>query len=326
MSAVSDTDHDVLQWPYVLLPLSSAVFAIGYVLYLSESAPALFGLFPRSEVRLVLSQLSIALFAAYIVVILVTRTIAAVPVSEYPASSRDAATDATRNAATDTDSGPDVASEPDGTQRAGDSTGVDAGTQVAAMNQFTQALDEHLAMLCAWYVAAHADLPADPPASYHALLSDEFAETVRQLDFSTGYDAGGSRPTTWLSWSAVRLGEFRRETMAILAVHSDALDPAVTEQLHTLVNSRLTKRVITADEADLPTEPALLLFPDTDTDDPLAAHLDTLRDILALHETQGTSSVTPIHEQDCWTTDHDPQPGVARADPDTDDEQYYKLF
>jgi hypothetical protein len=317
MAAPSDFDHDAMRWPYTLLPLSSAVFAIGYVLYLSEAAPALFGLFPRSEVRLVLSQLSIALFAAYVVVVLLTRTITTAPVAE--------GSDTGSNSGADPQRDPDIASERDRT-RGGDGTTAATGAQAAAMNQFTQALDEHLAMLCAWYVAAHGDSSPDPPASYHALLSDGFAETVRELDFSTGYDAGGSRPTTWLSWSAVRLGEFRRETMAILAVHSDRLDPAVAEQLHTLGNSRLTKRVITADEADLPTEPALLLFPDTDGDDPLAEHLDTLRDTLALHETQGSSSVTPIHEQDLWAADSDPQPGVARADPDTDDEQYYKLF
>ena len=321
MPSSPDFDPRVFEWPYVLLPLSSGVFGLGYVLYLFESAPALVGLFPRSEVRFVLSQLSIALFAAYLVVVFVTRTVteSSDTASDSGADSRESHQPA-GNSSADGDS-----ADAPTTRSAADSAATPVEPQTAAMNQFTQALDEHLAMLCAWYVAANDDPPEEPPASYRALFADDFAATVRRLDFSTAYDAGGSKPTTWLSWSAVRLGEFRRETMAIIDIHSAALDPSVVEQLHTLGNSRLTKRVITADEADLPTEPALLLFPD-DTDDPPSAHLDTLRDVLAIHETQGSSAVTPIHEQDCWTADRYPREGVARAAADSDDEQYYKLF
>ena len=220
----------------------------------------------------------------------------------------------------------DLSSDIGNMQGADDSTATGVGTQAAAMNQFTQVLDEHLGMLCEWYVASHTDLPSNPPTSYQALFSGDFAETVRQLDFSTNYDAESSRSTTWLSWSAIQLNEFRNETMAISDEHSDSIDSAVTEQLRALVNSRLTKHVITADEADIPTDSALLLFSEADGYDPLATHLDMLNDILVLHGTQISASVTPIHERDCWDADHGPQPGVANADPDTDNEQSYELF
>jgi hypothetical protein len=206
------------------------------------------------------------------------------------------------------------------TQSVDDNGGVDRETVSATMNQFSEALDEHLAMLSSWYIAANPDHSATPPSSYQALLSDEFAETVRQLDFSADYDAGGSRPTTWLSWSAVQLYEFRHKTTEIIADHGNDMQPEVTEKLHALVNSRLTKRVITVGEAGIPMNPSLLLSTEGDSESPLTAHLDILHDVLALHEAHGLSSITPIHQQNCWDTDHCPQPGVARANFDTDDD------
>lgn len=337
MQATPDLSDDLLQWPYLSLLLSSLAFGVVYLLYLFEIAPTLIGIFPRREITFLLGQLSVSLFAAYLVVVFVTRS-DVISTSPQPPAQPDRPATAARSVGNGgTDVADDTGSDIDGD--IGSDIDDDAADEnhrsdedrarEAALTQFTQALDEHLAMLCAWYIAAHPEPPAEPPASYEAFFEGEFAEIVRRLDFSTPHDAPGSPDATWLAWSALRLTEFRRETMAIIEVHAGSIEPTVTERLHNLANSRLTKRVITADEADLPghlpADTALLLFTDADSDDPLEAHLDILREVLATHETDAASSLTPIGDRDCWAGES-PDPGVAWAAPDSDAEQYYKLF
>lgn len=338
MQATPDLSDDLLQWPYLSLLLASVGFAVAYFLYLFEIAPSLIGVFPRREITFLLGQLSVSLFAAYLVVVFVTRSDAVSTAPQPPAQPDRSAPAAPNVGSKEADVADDIAADTGSDGDIGSDIDADAADESersdkdkareAALTQFTQALDEHLGMLCAWYVAAHPEPPAEPPASYDALFGGEFAETVRRLDFATPY-AAGSPDATWLAWSALRLTEFRRETMAIIEVHAGSIEPTVTERLHNLANSRLTKRVITADEADLPghlpADTALLLFAAADRDDPLQAHLDILHDVVATHKSDSASSLTPIHERDCWGKDES-QAGVAWAAPDSDAEQYYKLF
>ena len=308
MDAIVDSEYDLLQWPASTLLAASVAFGLGYLLYGFGYAPPLLGVFARTEVTFLFGQFSVALFAAYLVVVFVTGPIhdGAVPTAAGAAAADDSLSASQAN----------------------------DDTLETAMTQLTQPLDDHLSMLCAWYVAAHPAPPAEPPASYTALFDDEFAEVVRRLDFSTDYEPGGVTDPTWLAWSVVGLAEFRRETMAVLDVHSESLTPDTAAQLHTLSNSRLTKRVLTADEADLlghiPATAALLLFSNdgdtADDTDPLAAHLDTLQEVLALHERHSSRPLTPIENRDCWATDQLPTHGIARAAADNDDERYYKLI
>ncbi|RJX42006.1 hypothetical protein DM826_10115 [Halonotius aquaticus] len=339
MQATPELSDDLLQWPYLSLLVSSVAVGVVYLLYLFELAPTLIGVVPRSQLIFLSGQLSVTLFGAYLVVVFVDRSATAAPDTGQSTARSDTSGGAVRHAA-DAQQHSDGDSDADNTDRDGEATdiGDDGGsgdnsddensTHETAMTQFTQALDEHLGMLCAWYVAAHPDSIGEPPASYDALFDGDFAETVRRLDFAAPHE-GEPHDGTWIAWSAVRLTEFRRETMAIIDVHSDSIDPTVGASLHNLANSRLTKRVITADEAalpdHLPADTALVLFTEADSDDPLHAHLELLREMLATHETHSAMAVTPPAERDCWSGDN-PEAGVARANAAGDAEQYYKLF
>ena len=335
MQATAELSDDLLQWPYLSLLVSSVAVGVVYLLYLFELAPTLIGVVPRSQLTVLLGQLSVTLFGAYLVVVFVDRSTAATPDSQQSIAQSNNQGGAVRHAG-------DAEHGSDGDTDANDSKGIDEGgnsttgdgntdensTRETAMTQFTQALDEHLGMLCAWYVAAHPESTVTPPTSYDALFDGDFADTVRRLDFAAPH-TGGPQDGTWIAWSAVRLTEFRRETMAIIDVHSESIDPTVGGKLHTLANSRLTKRVLTAEEAalldHLPADTALVLFTETDGTDPLHAHLELVREMLAIHDTHSATSITPIGERDCWSGDS-PEVGVARANPDADAEQYYKLF
>jgi len=322
MQATPQLSDDLLQWPYLSLLASSVAVGVVYLLYLFELAPALIGVVPRSQLTVLLGQLSVTLFGAYLVVIFIDRSMATPDPGQSTARS-----DTSGGAGQHVDS-TGQRRDVDNDGSTGDNSGDESSTRETAMTQFTQALDEHLGMLCAWYVAASPDSTDEPPASYDALFDGDFAETIRRLDFAAPYE-GGSYERTWIAWSAVRLSEFRRETMAIIDVHSDSVKPTVGASLHTLANSRLTKRVITAEEAalpgHLPTDTALVLFTETNGDDPLHAHLELLGEILAMHETHSATSLTPISERDCWSGDS-PKAGLARAQADSDAERYYKLF
>ena len=330
MQATPQLSDDLLQWPYLSLLASSVAVGIVYLLYLFELAPTLIGVVPRSQLTVLLGQLSVTLFGAYLVVVFIDRSAAATPDALQSTARSDSPNGAVRHtgSAGRRSDGDNEATDVGGDSGTDDDSSDENSTHETAMTQFTQALDEHLGMLCAWYVAAHPDSTGEPPASYDALFDADFAETVRRLDFAAPHE-GGPRNGTWIAWSAVRLSEFRRETMAIIDVHSDSIEPAVGASLHNLANSRLTKRVITAEEAalpdHLPADTALVLFTETNGDDPLHAHLELLREMLATHETHSATSVTPIGERDCWSGSS-PEAGVARANAADEAEQYYKLF
>lgn len=342
MDATPEGDLPLFRWPSLGLLLSSLAVGIAYLLYLFDLAPALVGVFPRRAVTFLLGQLSVSLFAAYLVVVFVTRSPATAG-QAIPADPRPAAPTGRRSMAqsgrSSTDEAADDDTGPGDRREAGDTavSGADADgdddsggptPRQAAMTQFTQALDEHLGVLCAWYVAAHPEPAIEPPASYEALFAADFGEVVRRVDFATPHPAGPP-DGTWLAWSAIRLREFRRETMAIIDVYSASVEPTVVAALHNLANSRLTKRVLTAEEAalpaHLPADTALVLFRAGDTNDPLQAHIDLVEELIATHETHSTATLTPIDERDCWQGER-PEPGVARAPPDSDAEHYYKLF
>jgi len=336
MQATPDLSDDLLQWPYLSLLLSSVAVSLVYLLYLFELAPTLIGVVPRSQLIFLLGQLSVTLFGAYLVVVFVDRSTAPTPDALQSTARSDSLDGAVRHAgsAEQRSDGDSDADDTDGeAANVGDDgtdgdSGDETSTHETTMTQFTQAFDEHLGMLCAWYVAANPDLAGGPPASYDALFDGDFAETVRRLDFAAPHE-GGPHDGTWVAWSAVRLTEFRRETMAIIDVHSESIDPTVGASLHNLANSRLTKRVLTADEAalpdHLPADTALVLFTEADSDDPLQAHLEVLRELLATHDAHSAASLTPLAERDCWSGDS-PEAGIAQANAGSDAEQYYKLF
>ena len=326
MQATPDLGDELLRWPHLSLLLSSVAVGVAYLLYLFGLAPTLIGVVPRSQLTILLGQLSVTLFGAYLVVVFVAQPPATPPSSQRSTTN----TDAGRGAAQHTD---DAEQRHEGSivgDASSDTAGVNAGkatTHRTAMTQFTQALDEHLGTLCTWYVAASPTTTTEPPASYDALFDGDCIETIRRLDFAAPH-TGGPPNGTWVAWSATRLTEFRRETMAIIDMHAESIDPTVVAALHNLANSRLTKRVITAEEATLPehlpADTTLLLFGAAD-DDPLQTHIEVLGEMVAIHETHSATSLTPIDERECWRGDA-AKSGVARAEPDGDAEQYYKLF
>jgi len=201
--------------------------------------------------------------------------------------------------------------------------------QTTALTQISQPVNDHLALLSAWYVAA-AEPPIEQPESYQAAFDEQYTQTVSNLDFLKPYDVGAVDTDTWLARSATELTEFRRELLLLVDLYSESLDSDVVEQLYNLANSRLTKQLITVHESGMYTnttqDETFALFSDDSNARALQAHLEVLQETL---ETLDEHEITDeqIELDDCWQQDSLPNAGSARVAPDSNaTQQYSKVF
>jgi len=201
--------------------------------------------------------------------------------------------------------------------------------QTTALTQISRPLNEHLAMLSAWYVAA-AEPPVKQPSDFQTLFDEEYEETVEKLDFLAPYEIGAVDTQSWLAWSATELTDLRRELLLLVDLYSESLDPAVSEQLYSLANSRLTKQLITIHESGMYTnttqDETFALLREQSNSQALGAHLEVLQEILEILDEQEVLDEN-IDLADCWQQDSSPNAGSARITPGSDKtEQYSKVF
>lgn len=275
-------------WPYLLLPLSSGVFGLWYLLYLFDVAPALLQVVPRSQLMFLTSQLAIALFAVYLVVIFVDTA-----QRESQAADRQRRQEAAMNQLT--------------TVLEDHLTMLVAWHVASQPEPSAEPPQQYATFFNETYLDSVARLDfAAPVGAGRSQSLTWLAWSAAKLETMNEEIA-----------SIIELYGDAFDPAVIEQLHALA-NSRLGRHLRTAEEAELT--------AHVPEESALVLMAESPNSDALAGHLDVVIEILETHDELGSSPVTPLDELSVWDDETHPTAGGAQAGPEAaESEPYYKF-
>lgn len=187
----------------------------------------------------------------------------------------------------------------------------------AALLYLSDWFEDHLGLLCEWYVASLPKYPSKAPSTYEEMFNADFLSIVAVLD---GYEEYPTTPNAstkdWLSHSAHQCETFREALDNVLNRHSSALSSENLELLNDLRESDLMRQIIVRDGSRdaLPEwvskDSTQLFISDTNYNrTELETHLTLVQDLIAAYDSYPEIQFKSPSQQVAWKEDFAPQPG-----------------
>lgn len=111
-----------------------------------------------------------------------------------------------------------------------------------ALNELSGPMQNYLHLLLSWYKVALPESSDCPPKSLQQLLSEDYYEVVKYLDFYA--DTPHLPPRTWLEHSASEMSQLKNEIDSIVKKYSQFIDPELMGALQEIRDSKLMKSLI----------------------------------------------------------------------------------